>query len=49
MLFLFSNTISQGTWGSQEQIMEASRITYKQFITMPKMYIFWLMNQAHEP
>jgi len=29
--------------------MEVSRITYKQLITMPKMHIFWFMNQAHEP
>ena len=49
MISLFSNTIGQGTRGSHEQIIEASRITYKQLITMPKMYIFWFVNQAHEP
>ena len=49
MLSLFSNTINQGIRGSHEQTMEASGITYKQLIAMPKMYIFWFMNQAHEP
>ena len=49
MLSLFSNTISQGIRGSHEQTMEAFGITYKQLIAMPKMYIFWFMNQAHEP
>jgi len=49
MLSLFSNTIGQGTRGSHDQTMEAFGITYKQLITMPKMCIFWFMNQAHEP
>ena len=36
-------------WGNHEQTMEASKITCKQLITMPKMYIFWFVNQAYEP
>ena len=49
ILSLFSNTIGQGIRSSHEQVMEASGITYKPLITMPKMYIFWFMNQAYEP
>jgi len=49
MLSLYFNIIGQGINGSYEQTMEASGITYKQLITMPKLYIFWFMNQTHEP
>ena len=48
ILSLFSNTIDQGTKSSHELTMEASGITCKQLITMPKMYTFWFMNQAHK-
>ena len=40
MLSLYSNKIGQRTGGSHEQTMEASKITYKQLINIPKMYIF---------